>query len=91
MDYETTKISSCICQSEVYEDDNSTQESPIYRCNKCHCVCNVTEVCVHCLGTGEMTVDEAVYAGEPHMAPIGSQKCICQLSDPDDYDDQERE
>lgn len=38
----------------------------------------------HCGGTGEVSVQEQVYAGEPHTADIGTQKCICQLSDPDD-------
>lgn len=42
-------------------------------------------VCEHCGGTGEVTVDEQVYPGEPHTAPIGTRKCICQVSEPE-YD-----
>lgn len=36
------------------------------------------EVCAFCLGTGEVTTMEAVYAGESHQAPIGTKVCICQ-------------
>lgn len=39
------------------------------------------EVCEMCGGTGEITVDEPVYAGEPHMAPIGTKPCICQTKE----------
>lgn len=45
--------------------------------------------CEMCEDTGEVTVDEQVYPGEPHTAPIGTRKCICQLPDEDDYDNQE--
>ena len=31
--------------------------------------------CKECGGTGELSVEEQVYAGEPHMAPIGSEPC----------------
>ena len=41
-------------------------------------------VCPLCGGTGEVTVMEQVYPGEPHVAPIGTQKCICQLEDEED-------
>lgn len=41
------------------------------------------EVCEFCGGTGEITVDEQVYAGEPHYAPIGTRKCICQIEEHD--------
>lgn len=43
-------------------------------------------VCVFCLGTGEVTVVEPVYAGEPHMASVGTRKCECQLIEEDEYD-----
>ena len=44
--------------------------------------------CEFCGGTGEVTVDEYVYPGEPHTAPIGSKHCICTLGDDsDDMDD----
>lgn len=42
------------------------------------------EVCEFCGGTGEVTTMEQVYPGEPHLAPIGTQKCVCQLRDNDD-------
>lgn len=45
--------------------------------------------CEFCEDTGENTIMETVYAGEPHQAPTGTQKCICRLPDADDYDDQE--
>lgn len=38
-----------------------------------------TVVCEYCVGTGEITVMETVYAGEPHQAPTGTQKCICKI------------
>jgi len=44
------------------------------------------EVCEHCDGTGEVTVMETVWAGEPHQAPTGTRKCICVLGD-GDYED----
>lgn len=38
------------------------------------------QICGHCGGTGEVTVDEQVYPGEPHMAPIGTRTCVCKTS-----------
>jgi hypothetical protein len=38
--------------------------------------------CDICGGTGEVTTMEQVYAGEPHMAPIGTKKCICRTGEP---------
>lgn len=87
MDYETTEVSKCCSAHFVEHQDDNGKDFQV--CVACKRTCEIAEVCVHCLGTGEMTVDEAVYAGEPHMAPIGTQKCICQLGDQDDYDDQE--
>lgn len=44
--------------------------------------------CEFCEDTGEVTTMEAVYAGEPHTAPIGSGTCPhCKAED--EYDDQE--
>lgn len=43
------------------------------------------QICEFCYGEGEVTTMESVWAGEPHYAPIGTQKCVCQLSEPD-YD-----
>jgi len=36
------------------------------------------EVCEYCGGDGVVEMDAPVYAGEPHMAPIDEQPCICQ-------------
>lgn len=47
-------------------------------------VLNKEEVCPICSGTGEVTTMERVYPGEPHMAPIGTEKCECQLKDNDE-------
>jgi len=44
------------------------------------------EVCETCGGTGEVSCMEAVYPGEPHMAPIGTQPCP-DCCGPDDYID----
>ena len=41
------------------------------------------KVCEFCGGTGEVTTMEQVYPNEPHYAPIGTAKCICQLDDCD--------
>jgi len=43
--------------------------------------------CFICKDTGEITIMESVYPGEPHMAPIGTQPCICQIDDDDSIDD----
>lgn len=40
--------------------------------------------CDICEDTGETTVMETVYAGEPHQAPTGTQTCICRLHEEDD-------
>ena len=42
--------------------------------------------CRTCDGTGEVTTMEAVYAGEPHMAPIGTGKCPDCTKVDDDYE-----
>jgi hypothetical protein len=43
-------------------------------------------VCPICGGDGEVTTMEPVYSGEPHMAPIGTRKCECQLIEEDAYE-----
>ena len=47
------------------------------------------DVCEYCGGTGEVDVMESVYPNEPHQALVGTQKCICQLHEEDEYDNQE--
>lgn len=42
---------------------------------------NEEEVCEFCGGTGEINTMEQVYPNEPHYAPIGTEKCICQLDE----------
>lgn len=37
------------------------------------------KVCEFCGGSGEVETMEYVYPGEPHMAPIGTQKCVCKV------------
>ncbi len=37
------------------------------------------EVCEHCGGTGEVSVTESVYPGEPHMAMVGTRTCECSI------------
>lgn len=42
------------------------------------------DVCEFCDGTGEVTTMESVYPGTPDshiQAPIGTEKCICQLDE----------
>lgn len=48
--------------------------------------------CDICEDTGETTEMETVYAGEPHVAPIGSRTCICRIhEDEDDGDDRQED
>lgn len=45
--------------------------------------------CSICHGEGVVDTMEAVYPGEPHMAPIGSQPCVCVAGDnEDEYEDE---
>ena len=67
------------CQRRVFEEDGEVIDG-----NLCmNCGGEVDEVCEFCLGEGEVVVDEAVYPGEPHTAPIGTRKCICQTEESD--------
>lgn len=77
----TVSISKC-CRVEVPEAND--EAGVIWLCPQCKNECEVEEVCADCLGTGEVTTMEQVYAGEPHTAPIGTQKCICQLKNDDE-------
>lgn len=47
------------------------------------------DVCEHCGGSGEVDVMGSVYPNEPHQALVDTQKCICQLHEEDEYDNQE--
>jgi hypothetical protein len=38
------------------------------------------QLCIHCLGSGEVDIYEAVYPGGPHVARIGAGKCICKVN-----------
>lgn len=87
---ETIEVSVC-CKAEVIEgfkDNPRDHHDPIeiYTCVKCEKECDVEDVCAECGGTGEVSVMEAVYPGEPHMADIGTQKCPCQRRDQEDED-----
>lgn len=87
----TIEVSQC-CRADLVED---FKENPrdhhdpieIYTCSKCKKECEVEEVCEFCYGEGEVTVDEQVWAGEPHTAPIGTRKCICRMDDEPDRDE----
>lgn len=45
--------------------------------------------CDICEDTGETTTMEQVYAGEPHVAPIGTQVCVCQIHEREYEPDEE--
>lgn len=47
------------------------------------------ELCEFCLGSGEVTTYEQVYPGEPHVADVGTETCICMLDfdESDIYDE----
>lgn len=79
MSYPTITISKC-CKAPVVEDEkpklgDHTEFEPILVCEKCEKECDTEEVCAECHGDGEVTTMERVYAGEPHMAPIGTATC----------------
>lgn len=93
MAHETIEVSKC-CKADLVEDfkDNPRDHHDpieIYSCKQCKRECETEEVCADCLDTGEVAEMDYVYPGEPHMAPIGTRKCICQLreKDEDDNDD----
>lgn len=45
--------------------------------------------CEFCGGTGEVETMERVYPGEPIMAPIGTARCSCTITNDDDNEDEE--
>lgn len=47
------------------------------------CMCEKYN-CDICHDTGEVTVDEQVYPGEPHTAPIGTAPCECVVGEIND-------
>lgn len=78
--YDKTIISEC-CKAEVtnYCDGEDTCSTK-HMCNKCGLGCKVTEVCMYCFGTGEISVDES--DGEGHMQHgVGTEKCVCQIKE----------
>jgi hypothetical protein len=90
---ETKEVSNC-CKAELvegYKDNPRDHHDPIaiYRCAKCKKECDVEDVCAECGGSGEVSTMEAVYAGEPHMAPIGSAICRNCYPPEDDFNDDE--
>ncbi len=83
----TTLISKCCRQDAIedYKDNPRDHHDPIeiYTCPRCKKECETEEVCETCLGEGEVTTMEQVWAGEPHMAPIGTAKCPDCTPEPD--------
>jgi len=84
----TIEVSEC-CKSTLVEDfrDNPKDHHDsieIYSCASCKNECEVEEVCADCGGTGEVTTMERVYPNEPHMAPIGTMNCHCQIKENED-------
>jgi len=83
---ETTFISRC-CKDKAVPDEQE-DGSTVFTCMKCEKDCEADEVCAYCLGSGEVSVMEQVYPGEPHMADVGTAKCTCQIQEHDgDGDD----
>lgn len=90
---ETKEVSNC-CKAELVEDFKTNPRDhhdpiEIYTCAKCKKECEVEEVCERCGGTGEVSVMEPVYAGEPHMADIGTAPCPECRSDSADDDNRD--
>ena len=48
-----------------------------------------TPVCEMCNGTGEVPMMISVYPGEPHIADIDTQTCLCRLDNQEDYTTEE--
>jgi len=46
------------------------------------------KLCEECNGVGEVSVMETVWAGEPHMAPVGSEKCANCLGSGEEIDEE---
>lgn len=51
-------------------------------CGYCFKACRVESVCADCLGSGEVTSLDYVYAGEPHMADVKIEVCACKSTEP---------
>lgn len=47
------------------------------------------EVCEFCEGTGEVSTDEVDPDSHQVMRGVGTEKCICRMKDPDDYQEDE--
>lgn len=45
------------------------------------------ETCETCGGSGEVSIFEAVYYREPHIAEIGIRPCVCTIETVEDMDD----
>ena len=76
----TTLISRC-CNAEVqYKargvDIGNGGKVP-HQCTRCLKGCNTESVCADCLGSGEVSSLDYVYAGEPHMADVKLETCHC--------------
>jgi hypothetical protein len=66
-------------RAEIHRETGCTSDC---RRNGCPEECG-EEVCKFCGGTGEVARMEYVWAGEPHMADVGSERCVCQLKEND--------
>lgn len=72
MNNETINLSTC-CKAEATQID-SQGIFETYECSKCHRACEITEVCIDCLGTKEVATD--VDDGEGHtMRGVGREVC----------------
>lgn len=62
------------CKKVNIHEADVEDDSTHYQCKG-----KVERVCEFCLGTGEVSEYEKVYANEPHTALLGTRKCICQI------------
>ncbi len=71
--------------------NNTCEHQCTSNCRRVGCNCECGEyhedVCPDCGGTGEVTTMDRVYLGEPHMAPVGTEKCHCQIRDEEEVCD----
>jgi len=77
------------CKKDVIEDSKLDEKDHhnlinIYVCSKCKLECFVEEVCAYCRGSGEVSTDERDSDGH-WQSGVGSEKCICQSHEPDDF------
>lgn len=85
---EIIKVSKC-CKSQSFYCEATQEKKLVWICEKCENLCEIEEVCEICLGDGVIDTDETDSDGNVARG-VGSAKCICQLSDEEDYNEDDQ-